>query len=502
MSLTYGFYNSLNHDRLYSAIQLSSIFDGIIIDGIFMTIGDRFNVTASGNDMFVIVGTGRAWFDHTWTLNDALLPIEIPQSELILNRYDAVVLEVNSEQSIRANNIKVVKGTPASKPSYPALTNSKTIHQHVLAYVYVAANVTSIRQANITSMVGTNSTPYVTGPLKTISIESMVKQWEDEWRAFFEKETADITATNASWKKQWEDFYDSQTADMTEASTSWKNQWDAFYKDQTSSMESEHTFWKNQWTSWYTSQTQEIQNAYTNWEKQWTTFYNTHVNDITETAEYWKEMWQKWFYDYVNKSSAELAYWKELLKGDFTEYTTFWKDQWRNWYESQTQTIQNAYISWENQWSEWYLKQTTEMEEANEYWKTMWQTWFYNYVNESTDDFSTWKNNIEQEFVEWWESIKGLLDDPTAEFAEELLELTERVTSLEDFRSQFLNDQTIYDVAEDSDGEEVLDGTGEVIIFRKLVFVTEGNGNLVEEVEELKRRIKELEAIVSKFVAS
>ncbi len=35
MSVTFGFYNSVNGDRKYDAIQMSSIFDGIIRDGVF-----------------------------------------------------------------------------------------------------------------------------------------------------------------------------------------------------------------------------------------------------------------------------------------------------------------------------------------------------------------------------------------------------------------------------------------------------------------------------------
>lgn len=70
MSVSYGFYNSMNGDRKYDATQMSSIFDGIINDGIYETIGDRFVVRTSGG-MNVVVGTGRAWFNHTWTLNDS-----------------------------------------------------------------------------------------------------------------------------------------------------------------------------------------------------------------------------------------------------------------------------------------------------------------------------------------------------------------------------------------------------------------------------------------------
>lgn len=47
MSVTYGFYNSLNGDRKYNAEQVSSLFDGLIIDGVFASIGTAFAVKAT-----------------------------------------------------------------------------------------------------------------------------------------------------------------------------------------------------------------------------------------------------------------------------------------------------------------------------------------------------------------------------------------------------------------------------------------------------------------------
>lgn len=135
--LTYGFYNSKNHDRRYDALQMSSIFDGIILDGVFMSIGNQFQVKQDAN-MTVLVDTGRAWFNHTWTLNDALLPIQVPQSEVVLDRIDALVLEVNSLVSVRANSIKIVKGTPSSNPVKPTLINNDDVHQHPLVYSNVS----------------------------------------------------------------------------------------------------------------------------------------------------------------------------------------------------------------------------------------------------------------------------------------------------------------------------------------------------------------------------
>lgn len=180
MALTYGFYNSISGDRRYNAKQMSTLFDGIIRDGVFATVGQSLMVSA-GSDMTINVGTGRAWFNGTWTNNDAPLPLVVPPSETVLNRIDAVVLEVNETNEVRANSIKILKGTPATIPTNPTLTNSELVHQYPLAYIYVGANVSSIIQANITNKIGTTSTPFVTGILQTVTAEMLTAQWESEF---------------------------------------------------------------------------------------------------------------------------------------------------------------------------------------------------------------------------------------------------------------------------------------------------------------------------------
>ena len=70
MAFSYGFYNSLNGDRKYDSEDLSRMFDGIIYDGVIGAVGDTFAVKA-GTGNTVNVSSGRAWFNHTWTYNDA-----------------------------------------------------------------------------------------------------------------------------------------------------------------------------------------------------------------------------------------------------------------------------------------------------------------------------------------------------------------------------------------------------------------------------------------------
>lgn len=159
MAVTYGFYNSIDGDRKYDAIQFSSVFDGIIADGVFRTIGDCFKVSA-GEGMHVIVGTGRAWYNHTWTLNDANMNLEVPASHVLYNRIDTVVIEVNSALDTRANSIKIVSGEASNDPQPPALMHTDTLNQYALANITVPNEATEIPASSITNLVGTETTPF------------------------------------------------------------------------------------------------------------------------------------------------------------------------------------------------------------------------------------------------------------------------------------------------------------------------------------------------------
>lgn len=183
MSVSYGFYNAIQDeetgvwDRSYNAEQMSRLFDGLINDGVYETIGNKFKVSPLSG-MTITVGTGRAWFDHTWTLNDALITITLNPSHASYDRIDAIVIQTDS--SSRVNSIIVKPGNPAPTPARPSLTTT----QHPIAYVTVPARATAIKASNITNMVGTSSCPFVTGVVSVMNIDQMIAQWEDQWNTW------------------------------------------------------------------------------------------------------------------------------------------------------------------------------------------------------------------------------------------------------------------------------------------------------------------------------
>ena len=220
MSVTSGFFNSLNSDRRYNAEQMSAIFDGIINDGIFSSIGTAFTVTADSG-FTVNVGIGRAWFDSIWVYNDAILPITFDESEIVLDRIDAIVIEINKTEEVRAGSIKIIKGTPATFPNRPALTKNAYVTQYPLAYVTIGAGKSSITQSAITSMIGTSDCPYITGILQVQNIDNIVAQWQAQWTEWYANQTEMGEIQLDQMTDAWDQWFTSATTENENEIDNW-----------------------------------------------------------------------------------------------------------------------------------------------------------------------------------------------------------------------------------------------------------------------------------------
>lgn len=188
MAVTSGFYNSMNGDRRYNSEQMSHLFDGIIADGVYATIYNQFEVSVN-EGMTLQVDTGRCWFDHAWLLNDGILLLQVDAAEILFDRIDAVVIEIDHSDMVRAGNIKLVKGTPSATPSKPTLTKTDTVKQYPLSYYTVRAGSTAIEAADVVNTVGTSECPFVTGVVSVMDIDMLVKQWGAQWDAWFKEHT-------------------------------------------------------------------------------------------------------------------------------------------------------------------------------------------------------------------------------------------------------------------------------------------------------------------------
>ena len=233
MSFTYGFYNSLNGDRKYDAIQFGQLFDGIINDGVFMSIGEHLAVTATSG-MQVKVGTGRAWFNSTWSYNDSSIILDVSEASSLMGRIDMVVLEVDGGDTTRTNTIKIIEGTPASSPVAPELKNDsdEKLWQHPLAQISIPANTTVLTQSNITNKIGTSECPYVTGILETMNIDDLVAQWGTQWAEWMDEKINLFDTTYSGWETQWDTLISDSTTELETFKTEQKTGFSEFRTEQ------------------------------------------------------------------------------------------------------------------------------------------------------------------------------------------------------------------------------------------------------------------------------
>lgn len=200
MTVTSGFFNSINGDRKYDALQVAELFDGLILDGVYETIYNQFRVSPN-NEYTIQVDTGRAWFKHTWIKNDNIKPLNLELPNPSYDRIDAVIIEVDHRDYGRVDDIKIITGTPSISPQRPTLIQTDELYQVPLAYITVRYTSLEITAADIVNMVGTSACPFVTGVISVMNIDMLVSQWMAQWDKLVKQHESDFD----TWFKDFND---------------------------------------------------------------------------------------------------------------------------------------------------------------------------------------------------------------------------------------------------------------------------------------------------------
>lgn len=213
MAFSYGFYNAIDDDRLYDAIQMSQLFDGLINDGVYATYGDHYLVRENPSEGdSIIVGVGRAWFDHTWNYNDNALIMYGDPPEIMMDRWDAIVIDIDEDE--RTNQLLWIKGPPGTNPTKPTLVKMLSHHQYPIAYLLRKAGKKTVEQRYIENTVGTSECPFVTGIIKTINTDDLILQWKAEWKSLVMDYYDETIKFGDTIRNEMEQFQELQQADF------------------------------------------------------------------------------------------------------------------------------------------------------------------------------------------------------------------------------------------------------------------------------------------------
>lgn len=184
MAWTSGFFNSVNGDRLYNADQMSRIFEGLITDGVYESVGDKMAVQPNGG-MTIKIATGRGWFGRHWVNNDSELTLTVAQSDVTLNRYVAVCIKVDDTDAVRDAVPYLKYSDFATTPVKPTMTRTEQVKEYCLAYVYLRAGATAITASDIEDTRADESVcGWVTGLIEQLNSATLWTQWEalfNEW---------------------------------------------------------------------------------------------------------------------------------------------------------------------------------------------------------------------------------------------------------------------------------------------------------------------------------
>lgn len=206
MALTYGFFNSVNGDRVYNADQMSEMFDGLISDGVFQNVGGAMQVVVN-DGLTVNVSTGRARINSQWAKIDTAYPITLNSAHVTLNRYTAICLRVDFAN--RQIELIARDGENATSPSKPAIVRDSYYYELILAYIYIGAGATTITQANIEdTRANTSLCGIVSSLVQNLDTENLYNQYIAAYN--------EQLATMDAWFTAQRNAFDTWFNDLTE----------------------------------------------------------------------------------------------------------------------------------------------------------------------------------------------------------------------------------------------------------------------------------------------
>ena len=179
MALESGFFNSVGGDRLYNADDMSRYFEHILSNGIFKRINRCLQVSPA-DGMSLTVAPGAGLINCRWFRATAAETVTIPAAHAVLPRFDIVVARLDTSDSVRSITLQVISGTPSENPIAPDPVRTETVHDLVLALVYVDAGASYIDEYNITDV---RDNEYYCGYVQSLVDTPVLKTYHTRYTA-------------------------------------------------------------------------------------------------------------------------------------------------------------------------------------------------------------------------------------------------------------------------------------------------------------------------------
>lgn len=211
IELNSGFFNAVmvndEPDRTYTAEQVNDYFKGLISDnGIFATVSDACQIVES-TGMKVIVKSGRGKVGNNWFEIDKDYTIDIPSSDVILNRIDRIV--ISRDNSTRLTHVKLLEGELSSTPTPPSLTRDETTYEICLANIIVNKNTTSVTNSMIEDTRSNNDVcGWIVGLIEQFDTTTLFNQYKDAQDTFINETSKSFTNWETTQKSDFDIWFD------------------------------------------------------------------------------------------------------------------------------------------------------------------------------------------------------------------------------------------------------------------------------------------------------
>lgn len=191
MAQKYGFFNSVNNDRVYDASDVAGFLKKFFTNGVF---NNSLGVSANDN-MTVSVAVGNANINGYSYENTETLVLDIDESDSELGRIDSVIVRLDLTN--RQITTMILEGSYSSDPSQPSITRTGAIYDLRLANVSIPAGATRITADMITDTRFGADCGNVTQAVLELDTSEIFKQyetWFTEWFANLENQLDDNQA--------------------------------------------------------------------------------------------------------------------------------------------------------------------------------------------------------------------------------------------------------------------------------------------------------------------